>query len=205
MAQLKVRRLALSPSIQLSPLDGRAALQCKIRDGKVRRSDMAFEKGVEVPVELDLERQKHVDHQVEKEPALEDLMSRERGVARNLPKQLTIELVLEGRMLQAGVDQVLDGAEVMLEGHRLHRRGEIELKVLEEILCFCVEGARRKRGESLMETTRCPVENGMLPAGVVSRIDHLVLHDLREDFLGGRQFELIAALSRTKVVEPLLL
>lgn len=178
MAELKVGRLTLSPPILLSSFDGRATLQGKVGDGEVGRSDMAFEKDVQVPVEFHFERQEHVDHQVEKEPALEDLMGGERGVARDLSKQLAIELVLEGRVLKTGVDQVLDRTEVMLEGHRLHRGGEVELKVLEEILRFGVEGAGGKSGESLMETSGCPVEYGVLPAGVVTWTDNLVLHDL---------------------------
>ena len=74
-----------------------------------------------------------------------------------LPEKLAVELILKGRVLQTRVDEVLDGTEVMFECHRLHGSGEVELEMLKEVLGFCVEGAGWKRGESLVETSGCPV------------------------------------------------
>ena len=206
MVELKVRRLTLSSSLLLCPLHGRAALQSEIRDGHVCRCDVALEKYVKVPVEFHLEREKHVYHQVEQEPALQNVMRCHRRVTRNLSKKLTVELVLKGRMLQAGVNEMLDGTEVVLERHRLHRGGEVELKVLKEILGLCVEGAGREGGESLVKASGGPVENRVFPVWAVTRVDGLVLHDLSEDFLHGRQLKLVSSTLRdTQVVEPLLL
>lgn len=84
---------------------------------------------------------------------MKNLMGGEGGMTRDLSKKLTVELVLKRRMLHARVDKVLDGAEVVLKGHWLHGSGEVELKMLEEVLCLGIEGAGRKRGESLMEST----------------------------------------------------
>ena len=100
---------------------------------------------------------------------------------------------------------MLDGTEMVLKGHWLHRSGEVELKVLKEILRFRVEGGGREGGERLVETTGGPVQNGVLPIWTVPWIDRLVLHDLSEVLLGGRQFQLVSALSGTQMVEPLLL
>ena len=71
----------------------------------------------------------------------------------DLTKKLTVEFILEWRVLQTGVNEMLHGTEVMLERHRLHRSGEIELKMLEEILGLGIEGAGGKGGECLVETT----------------------------------------------------
>ena len=76
MVELKIRRLALPPPVLLCSLDSCTALQSKVRDGEVGRSNVALKKGLQVPVELDLDGQEHVDHQVEQEPALQDLMRR---------------------------------------------------------------------------------------------------------------------------------
>ena len=99
-------------------------------------------------------------------------------MAGYLPQELAIEFVLERRVFQASVDQVLNGTEVVLDYHRFHGSGEVELEVLEEILGLCIEGAGGKGGESLMETARGPVEHGVFPVGVITRIDRLILHDL---------------------------
>ena len=74
MVELVVRWFALSAAIVLGPLRGSTALQCKFRDGETRRSYVALQKDVEVPAERCLDGQKHVNHQVKQEPALQDLM-----------------------------------------------------------------------------------------------------------------------------------
>lgn len=56
VVEFKVRWLALPPPFLLHSLDGCAALESKVRDGEVRRSHVAFEKGVEIPAELHFER-----------------------------------------------------------------------------------------------------------------------------------------------------
>lgn len=77
--------------------------------------------------------------------------------------------------------------------------------MLEEILGFRVESAGGERGQRLMEAARGPIENGVFPVGVISRVDRLILHDLRENLLRDRQLELVTTLSGAQVVEPLLL
>ena len=77
--------------------------------------------------------------------------------------------------------------------------------MLEEILGFRVESAGGERGQRLMEAARGPVEDGVFPVGVISRVDCLILHDLRENLLRDCQLELVTTLSGTQVVEPLLL
>lgn len=127
MAELVVRRLTLSTPVLLSPFDGSATLEGEIRDGDIRRRYVSIEKHLKVPVELDFERQEHVDHEIEQEPSLEHLVCRHRRVARNLSQELTVELILQRGVLQTRVDQVLYGAEVVLKRQRLHGSGEIEL------------------------------------------------------------------------------
>ena len=52
---------------------------------------------------------------------------------------------------------MLNGAEVVFKCHRLHGSGEIELKVLEKVLGFCVECTGGERGQRLVEASRGPV------------------------------------------------
>lgn len=65
---------------------------------------------------------------------------------------------------------MLNRAEMVFELHRFHGSREIELKVLEEILGFCVECIGGKRGEWLVKTARGPVEDGVLPVRIIARI-----------------------------------
>ena len=130
---------------------------------------MTFEEGLQVPAEVPLDGQEHVDHEVEQEPALQDLVKCQRCVTRDLTKKLTVELVLKRRVPQAGIDEVLNRAEMVLKLHWLHGSGEIELKVLEEVLGFCVECIGGKGGEWLVKTAGGPVEDRVLPVQIIAR------------------------------------
>ena len=58
--------------------------------------------------------------------------------------------------------------------------------MLKEVLGFCVECGGGEGSECLMKTAGGPVQDGVLPVGIVVRFNRLILRDLREDLLRGR-------------------
>ena len=124
-------------------------------------------------------------------------------MSRDLPEHLAVELVLQGTVLEAGANDVLDGMNVEGEVNAGELGVEEVTDVLEELLGGHVEGGGGEGGEGVLQGTGDAAEDRVFPVGVVNRVGRVPGHDLSDEFLRlGELQVLFPALDGAEVVVP---